>query len=106
MTDCCVVLVTYPARREAEEAARALVRRKLAACVSVVPGVRSFYRWKQKIEASREVQAVIKTRRRLVPKIVRFVQSRHSYACPEVIALGVAGGSPQYLKWLRAGTRE
>ena len=105
MTDCRVVLVTYPTPSEAEKAAKLLVAKKLAACVSVVPGARSFYRWKGKNEVSREVLALIKTRRGSVQKLIRFVRSHHSYACPEVLALPVEAGSPPYLKWLRDGTR-
>ncbi len=105
MTDLCVVLVTYPARREAEKAARHLVRNKLAACVSVVPGVSSFYSWKGKMERSREVIALAKTRRRLVPKLIRFIRSHHSYKCPEVLALPVGAGSRPYIDWVRDNTR-
>ena len=105
MADFCVVLVTYPARREAQKAARLLVQNKLAACVSIIPGVSSFYSWKGKRVRSSEVLALAKTRRRLVPKLIRFVRSHHSYACPEILALPVAAGSPGYLDWVRKGTR-
>jgi periplasmic divalent cation tolerance protein len=106
MTDKLVVLVTCANPREARRIARALVEKKLAACVNVLSApVHSLYRWKGKVESAREWLLLIKTSRRRFPALEKEVVSLHSYEVPEVIALPIAAGSAKYLAWLVESVR-
>ena len=105
MTDKIVVLTTCAAEADAERMARALVEGGLAGCVSVVPGARSFYRWKGEIESSAEFLLVIKTSRDLFGALQREMETLHPYEVPELIALPVVAGAEDYLNWLRGKLR-
>jgi periplasmic divalent cation tolerance protein len=98
-------LITVPDRRTGLSLARGLIGRRLAACVNIVPGVRSIYRWKGKVEEASELLLVVKTRRGLLKKLTSFVRENHPYSVPEVVALPVVGGNPDYLAWLSDSTR-
>jgi periplasmic divalent cation tolerance protein len=100
MTDKIVVLSTCASTEEAERLARALVEARLAACVTALPGARSFYRWRGAIESADEILLVIKTSRELSGEVTAALQKAHSYEIPEVLALPVIDGSGNYLAWL------
>jgi periplasmic divalent cation tolerance protein len=101
MTDKLVVFVTCRSATEAERIARALVEARLAACGNVLGSpVRSIYRWKNKVESTREFLLVIKTSRRRFAELQATIKRLHSYEVPEIIALPVAAGSRGYLDWL------
>jgi periplasmic divalent cation tolerance protein len=100
MTDKIVVLSTASTAAEAETIARRLVDDRLAACVNVVTGVRSFYRWKGKIEKSPEWLLVIKSSRGRFEELRAALEKLHSYDVPEVIALPVVEGTKNYLHWM------
>ncbi len=100
MTDKIVVLSTASSAAEAETIARQLVDERLAACVNVVTGVRSFYRWKGKIEKSPEWLLVIKSSRGRFEELRAALEKLHSYDVPEVIALPVVEGTKNYLNWM------
>ena len=100
MTDKIVVLSTASSAAEAETIARRLVDERLAACVNVVTGVRSFYRWKGKIEKSPEWLLVIKSSRGRFEELRAALEKLHSYDVPEVIALPVVEGTKNYLHWM------
>lgn len=100
MTDKIVVLTTCESQDQAEQLARHLVDHRLAACVNILPGARSIYRWKDKIEDSAEFVLVIKSRRDVFNKVREAIAQLHSYEIPEVIALPVVDGSDAYLRWL------
>jgi periplasmic divalent cation tolerance protein len=101
LTDKIVVLVTCGSAREARRIARALVEKRLAACGNIleVP-VRSIYRWKGKVETAKEYLLVIKTSRKRFAALQAEVKRLHSYDVPEIIALPIVEGSPEYLKWI------
>ncbi len=101
-----VVLVTCPKRTVAERIARRLVSEGLAACVNVVPGLTSTYRWQGKICRDSELLLIIKTRRKLLQTLIDRVRALHPYTVPEVIALPLVGGSPAYLAWVEDATRK
>jgi len=95
-----VVFVTAGSQEEAQSIADTLLERRKAACVNIVPGVRSHFRWEGKLETDQEVLLIIKTRASLVDELVDLVKSIHSYEVPEVIALPVVGGNQDYLEWV------
>jgi periplasmic divalent cation tolerance protein len=100
MTDKIVVFSACDSEERAASLARHLVERRLAACVSVVPGARSIYRWKDAIEDSPEWLLVIKSRRDLFGALSAEIAKLHSYEVPELLALPVVEGSESYLAWL------
>lgn len=100
MTDKIVVLSTCSSREEAERVARQLVDRRVAACVNIVGGVRSVYRWQGKVEDSEEILLLIKSTRALFAELKEALAAAHSYEVPEVIALPVVDGSAAYLAWM------
>ena len=100
MTDKIVVFSTCGSAEDAARIARALVEKKLAACVNVMPAVRSFYRWKGAVEQAGECLLVIKSSRDLFDRLRLELEKAHSYEVPEVLAVPVVEGSPNYLNWL------
>jgi periplasmic divalent cation tolerance protein len=100
MTDKIVVFSTAASADEAEKIARALVNERLAACVNVIPSVRSFYRWQGKIEDSAEFLLVIKSSRELFDALRASLEKLHSYEVPEVVAMPVVDGARNYLNWM------
>jgi periplasmic divalent cation tolerance protein len=100
MTDKIVVLSTCDSEEQAARLARHLVEQRLAACVNILPEVRSIYRWNEKVEDSGEWVLVIKTRRDLFLALRAEIEKIHSYEVPEIIALPVVEGSEAYLGWL------
>ncbi len=105
MTNKIVVLSTCASEDEAEQLARAMVEQRLAACVSVLPGVRSFYRWKGEIECAQEWLLLIKTSRELMGSLVAALQKVHTYEVPEALAVQVVDGATDYLAWLDSNLR-
>lgn len=100
MTDKIVVLSTCDSAQQAERIGRHLVEKRLAACVNIVPGARSIYRWKGAVEEASEFMLLIKSRRDLFPELRQELGKIHSYEVPEAIALPVVDGSEAYLSWI------
>jgi periplasmic divalent cation tolerance protein len=100
MTDKIVVLVTCGSAEEAERLSRSLVGQRLAACVTVISQARSFYRWEGAVIDAAEWLLLIKTSRALFSQLRTALESAHSYEIPEILALPVVEGSPNYLSWL------
>ena len=100
MTDKIVVLCMTSSADEAEKIARRLVEQRLAACVNVLPGARSFYRWKGNIEDAAEWLLIIKSARSRFAALRAALEQLHSYEVPEVIALSVVDGAKNYLDWM------
>jgi periplasmic divalent cation tolerance protein len=92
--------MTAPAGKKADAFAQGLVSARLAACVNVIPGVVSHYRWKGRMTRGAECLLVAKTSAAKLPKLLAHVSTHHPYSVPEVLALNVAAGSKPYLKWL------
>jgi len=106
MTDCVAVFVTCASGREALKLKDILLKEKTAACVNIIKGILSFFRWKGRIDSCREVMLVAKTRRCMFGKLARLVRKNHSYEVPEIIALPVVDGSRDYLKWVRENVKK
>ena len=100
MTDKILVLCTCSSAEEAHAIARGLVGKRLAACVNIVPGAQSVYRWKGAIEEASECVLVIKSRRTLFDRLSAEIVSLHSYEVPEVVAFSIVDGAPAYLNWM------
>jgi periplasmic divalent cation tolerance protein len=96
-----VVFSTFPNPDKAAEVARALVGEGLAACVNLVPAVRSIYRWKGELQDDSETLAVVKTTSERLDALTARLVALHPYELPEVIALPVAGGHAPYLDWIK-----
>lgn len=102
MSSFQVVLCTCPDQQTAENLARHLVQQQLAACVNIVPGLTSVYRWEGQIESASECLLLIKTAQQLYPELEACLLQQHPYAVPEIIALPITQGAPAYLQWLAA----
>jgi len=103
--DARILLTTAPDRETAERIARALVERKLAACVNVLPGVRSVYRWKGAVEEADEVLLLAKTTADRIEELVRALSGLHPYEVPECVVLEAGRVEASYLAWLVESTR-
>ena len=93
-----VILITTATAEEAQRVSRALLKQKKVACVNIVPRVSSFFWWQDKLDSAKESLLIVKTRASLLNEIVALVKDIHSYDVPEVIALPILGGNPDYLK--------
>jgi periplasmic divalent cation tolerance protein len=100
MFEHLVVLMTAGSQEEAEGIAGALVGERLAACVNVMPGVTSVYRWEGEVKRDSEWLLIAKSRGDVLDALVRRVQALHSYDVPEIIALPLVGGSETYVRWI------
>ncbi len=99
-----VMFVTAGTREEAEVIADVLLEQNKAACVNIVPAVDSHFRWEGELKTEQEALLIIKTRASLVEEVTSLVKAVHSYDVPEVIALPIIGGNPEYLAWLDTET--
>ena len=95
-----VVLMSASSEDEARRLAHLLVERRLAACVSRVPGMQSVFWWKGVVETSQEVLLIAKTDKTKVKELVKAVKQEHSYQVPEILALPVKDGNRDFLRWL------
>lgn len=102
MENALVVLCTFPDIEQARQIGAALVETQVAACVNILPGVESIYRWEGKTERASEVLALIKTTR--YPELEAAILELHPYEVPEILALPVAAGSDAYLSWLKSAS--
>ena len=100
MSESIAVFITAANGGEATRLADLLVGSKLAACVQVLPGMESVYRWQGNIERAEEVLLIAKTTRAKFALLEREVRILHSYETPEIVALPIVDGSPAYLEWL------
>ena len=105
MTDKIVVLSACASSEEADKVARTLVEKKLAACVNILPAVRSIYRWKGAIEDDQETLLLIKSSRALFGELRAEIQKLHSYEIPEAIAIPIVDGLERYLEWMADALR-
>jgi periplasmic divalent cation tolerance protein len=100
-----MIYITTPSPQEALRIGRAVVADRLAACANVLPGVTSVFRWQGKVQEEGETALILKTRSDLVERLTTRVKELHSYDCPCVVALPIAGGNPDFLQWIAEETR-
>jgi len=98
------VYTTYPSIVEAEKAGRAIVERRLAACVNILPGMVSHYWWEGKVERGEEVVMIVKTRASLSQNVERAIKDMHSYTTPAILVIPIESVEKTYLGWLMAET--
>ncbi|MDX1471707.1 MAG: divalent-cation tolerance protein CutA [Flavobacteriaceae bacterium] len=99
-----VVLVTASSEEEGLKIARVLVEEKVVACVNLLPGIRSVFQWQGKVTEEQEVLLLAKTVASAFNRLVSVVRAHHSYDVPEIIALPIQHGLPEYLAWVRETT--
>lgn len=102
MERAVLVYTTYPSVVEAERAGRAIVERRLAACVNILPTMISHYWWQGAIERGEETVMIIKTRATLAEAVRNAVKDMHSYSTPAILVLPIEGGDENYLAWIVA----
>lgn len=102
-TEVFVVLCTVPDAATGRALARRLVSSGEAACVNVLPGVRSIYRWEGEVQEGAEELLIVKTDADCVDAVIASIERHHPYDCPEALAIPVAAGSEPYLAWVRTG---
>ncbi len=100
MKNYIVIYITSGNAEEAENIAKGLVKNGLAACVNIVPKIKSVYKWKGNICNDNECLLIAKSRKTLLKEVIKWVKKHHSYETPEIIALPIVGGSKDYLKWI------
>ncbi len=99
-----LIYSTFPTPEAAAAVGNALVEARLAACVNIIPGMTSIYRWEGRMARDNEAVMVIKTRRSLAGAAIAEVKARHSYANPALVIIPLDGGSADYLAWLMQET--
>jgi periplasmic divalent cation tolerance protein len=104
MERAVLVYTTWPSIVEAEEAGRAIVERRLAACINILPGIVSHYWWEGQIERAEEVVMIFKTRASLAEAVNAAVKERHSYSTPSVMILPVENVDEAYRAWIVSET--
>ena len=104
MTPMRLVLTTAGSSDEAKKIAHALVERRLASCVNIIPQMQSVYRWKDQIETAEEWLLLIKTRAETFERLRAAIEGLHSYELPECIMLEITEGDEKYLKWIAENT--
>lgn len=100
MSEYLSVYVTAPSFDVAHKIGRALVEERLAACVNIIPGMHSIYRWQRKIETATEAVLIAKSRASLFEEIEKRIIELHPYDCPCIVAWPIAAGHQSYLDWL------
>ncbi|MBN1368211.1 MAG: divalent-cation tolerance protein CutA [Dehalococcoidales bacterium] len=99
-TKFIVIMVTAKDNTEAQKIAREILGKRRAACVNIIPAVNSTFWWLDKIESENECLLIIKTSVFMLNAVTEIIKKNHSYSVPEIIALPVVGGNPDYLKWI------
>ena len=100
MKNPIVILTTASTNTEADQIANKLVQERLAACVNIIPNIKSIYRWKDKISTDSEFLLIIKTMKSVENKVIQCIKKHHSYDTPEIISFPITGGDKRYLDWM------
>ncbi len=102
--DKVLLYITASSREEADKIGSLLIEERLAACVNVIEGMSSIYRWEGRIHVEKEVVVIAKTVSDLIEKLTLRIKSIHSYTIPCIVALPITGGNPDFLKWIEDET--
>ena len=101
MADYLLVLVTAPSKIEAEKISKAILSKKVCACVNMISGIKSLFHWEGKINNAKETLLVIKTKKSAYKDLEKIIKKNHSYTVPEIIAIPIVFGSSEYLNWIK-----
>ena len=105
VTQFIVIFITIDTPANAQKLADKLLAARKAACVNIIPKISSQYWWQGKIEKADELMLIVKTRAILLDELIALVKQNHPYSVPEIIALPIIGGNPDYLAWLDSETK-
>lgn len=100
-----LVLTTCPGSITAKRIAQDLVANDVAACVNIVPGLTSYFKWSKKVESDEELLLLIKTTSERLPAVMKKIKSLHPYELPEIIAVSIKDGLKEYLRWIEDSTK-
>jgi len=100
-----IIFITAADEQEAKAIAKLLLESKIIACANIVPKVDSMFWWQGKLESEAECMLILKTKLSLLDEVVDMVKAAHSYDVPEIIALPIIGGNPDYLNWIQDVTK-
>ncbi|MEW6041964.1 MAG: divalent-cation tolerance protein CutA [Elusimicrobiota bacterium] len=100
-----VIFITCANKSEANKVSEHLINRKLVACGNIITKISSVYWWQGKVEKAKEVLLITKSTQKILKKIIKEVKKKHSYSVPEIIAIPIIGGNPDYLKWIEDSVR-
>lgn len=106
MTDCLLVMTTLPDQDTARSLARKLLEARLAACINILPAMLSLYVWQGQTCEAQEYLLLIKTQQSRYPQLATWLRAQHPYELPEIIALPLQDGLPEYLGWIIKSTQE
>jgi len=101
----CLVYMTAGSMEEAKDIGRMLVKQNLVACVNLLENMTSIYKWKEELEEDCEVVMIVKTRKSLMPQLIKTVTKHHSYECPCILELPIQGGNTEFLRWVATETK-
>ena len=99
-----IVLTTFSSKEEALKVTDKLLKARLIACANIIDQVDSFFHWQGKIENEKEALTILKTQKKHLNELIKWIQTHHSYSVPEIIALPIIGGSKKYLDWIKEET--
>ncbi len=102
--DACIALTTFSSQEQAEQLIQYLLEHRWVACASIIPGVKSMYRWEGKIETAQEVMVIFKTKQSLSDDLIEQIKTHHPYEVPEVLIFATQKGLDDYLNWIDAST--
>jgi periplasmic divalent cation tolerance protein len=105
MSDFISIYIVAPSREVAEKIGRLLVEERLVACVNIIAGAHSLYRWKGKVEAADELVLIVKSRTALFERLEKRVKELHPYECPCIVAWPIEKGHQPYLDWIAEETK-
>ncbi len=95
-----VIFITTSTDEESKKIANILLEARKVACVNILPKISSLFWWQERLDSAQEQLLICKTKASLLKEIVRLVKENHSYEVPEIIALPIIGGNPDYLEWI------
>jgi periplasmic divalent cation tolerance protein len=101
MSDYKLFYITCKNKKEAEKIANDLVKKNLAACANILPGIKSYFKWKKKINTAKEIVLIGKTIAKNMNKITTYVKKIHSYDCPCIVFVNLQNGNKDFLSWIK-----
>jgi periplasmic divalent cation tolerance protein len=104
MPSYVVVLVTCASKLDAQKLAQIVLEKRLAACISIVDCVESFFRWQSQVDHAQECLLILKTQDKHLDDLTKLIKLHHSYELPPIIALPIIGGCTDYLNWIQQET--